>query len=197
MTKHLFDNRYGTGQSTMDGILRATNFLLAGMTFVVGGYGWCGRGVAMRARGMGANVIVTEVDPVRALEALMDGYRVMSMIDAAPIGDIFVTVTGDKGVIRREHFEKMKNGAIVANSGHFNVEVDIAALAQMASSRRKTREFVEEFALPRRPPDLRAGRRAPHQPGRRRRASGQRHGHELRQSGAVGQLHGAQPQGSA
>jgi adenosylhomocysteinase len=147
-TKHLFDNRYGTGQSTMDGILRATNYLLAGMTFVVGGYGWCGRGVAMRARGLGANVIVTEVDPVRALEALMDGYRVMSMVDAAPIGDIFVTVTGDKGVIRREHFEKMKSGAIVANSGHFNVEIDIAALGQMASSRRQTREYVEEFALP-------------------------------------------------
>ena len=147
-TKHLFDNRYGTGQSTMDGILRATNFLIAGMNFVVGGYGWCGRGVAMRARGLGANVIVTEVDPIRALEALMDGYRVMSMAEAAPIGDVFVTVTGDKSVIRGEHFEKMKNGAILANSGHFNVEIDLTALAQMASSRRQTRDFVEEFLMP-------------------------------------------------
>ncbi len=146
-TKHLFDNRYGTGQSTMDGILRATNYLIAGLTFVVAGYGWCGRGVAMRARGLGANVVVTEVNPVRALEALMDGYRVMSMADAAEIGDIFVTVTGDKGVIRREHFEKMKSGAILANSGHFNVEIDLETLGQMASSRRRVREFVEEYAL--------------------------------------------------
>ena len=146
-TKHLFDNRYGTGQSTMDGILRATNFLMAGLTFVVGGYGWCGRGVAMRARGLGANVVVTEVDPIRALEALMDGYRVMSMAEAAVIGDIFVTVTGDKGVIRREHFERLKNGAILANSGHFNVEIDLEALASMTSSRRVIREFVEEYAL--------------------------------------------------
>ena len=146
-TKHLFDNRYGTGQSTMDGILRATNYLIAGLTFVVAGYGWCGRGVAMRARGLGANVVVTEVNPVRALEALMDGYRVMSMADAAEIGDIFVTVTGDKGVIRREHFEKMKSGAILANSGHFNVEIDLETLGQMASSRRPVREFVEEYAL--------------------------------------------------
>jgi adenosylhomocysteinase len=147
VTKHLFDNRYGTGQSTMDGILRATNYLIAGLTFVVSGYGWCGRGVAMRARGLGANVIVTEVSPVRALEALMDGYRVMSMAQAAELGDIFVTVTGDKGVIRREHFEKLKNGAILANSGHFNVEIDLQALAAMATSRRKIREFVEEYAL--------------------------------------------------
>jgi adenosylhomocysteinase len=147
-TKHLFDNRYGTGQSTMDGILRATNFLMAGLTFVVGGYGWCGRGVAMRARGLGANVIVTEVDPIRALEALMDGYRVMSMAEAAAVGDIFVTVTGDKSVIRGEHFAKMKNGAILANAGHFNVEIDLTALAQMASSRRQTRDFVEEFLMP-------------------------------------------------
>jgi adenosylhomocysteinase len=146
-TKHLFDNRYGTGQSTMDGILRATNYLIAGLTFVVAGYGWCGRGVAMRARGLGANVVVTEVDPVRALEALMDGYRVMSMAQAAEIGDIFVTVTGDKGVIRREHFEKLKNGAILANAGHFNVEIDLEALGAMATSRRKIREFVEEYAM--------------------------------------------------
>ncbi|MCW5981862.1 MAG: adenosylhomocysteinase [Bryobacteraceae bacterium] len=146
-TKHLFDNRYGTGQSTIDGILRATNYLLAGMSFVVAGYGWCGRGVAMRARGLGANVIVAEVDPVRALEAVMDGYRVMSMSQAAEIGDIFVTVTGDKSVIRREHFDKLRNGAILANSGHFNVEIDLNALAAMASSRRMIREFVEEYAL--------------------------------------------------
>jgi adenosylhomocysteinase len=146
-TKHLFDNRYGTGQSTIDGILRATNYLMAGMNFVVAGYGWCGRGVAMRARGLGANVIVTEVDPVRALEAVMDGYRVMSMNEAAEIGDIFVTVTGDKSVIRREHFDKMKSGAILANSGHFNVEIDLTTLDGLASSRRMIREFVEEYAL--------------------------------------------------
>ncbi len=147
LTKHLFDNRYGTGQSTIDGLLRSTNVLMAGLTFVVAGYGWCGRGVAMRARGMGANVIVTEVDPLKALEALMDGYRVMSMHEAAAIGDVFVTVTGDKTVIGREHFEKLKNGAILCNSGHFNVEIDLEALGRMASSRRPAREFVEEFAL--------------------------------------------------
>src|SRR5690349_3506446 len=147
LTKHLFDNRYGTGQSTLDGIIRATNVLLAGLNVVVAGYGWCGRGVAMRARGLGANVIVTEVDPTKALEALMDGYRVMSMHEAAVIGDVFVTLTGNKHVIAREHFEKLKNGAILANSGHFNVEIDLEALAKLASSRRPTREFVEEFAL--------------------------------------------------
>jgi len=147
MTKHLFDNRYGTGQSTVDGIIRATNILLAGLNFVVAGYGWCGRGVAMRARGMGANVIICEVDPIKALEALMDGYRVMSMVDAAEIGDVFVTLTGNKNVITREHFERMKNGAILANSGHFNVEIDLEALARMASSRRQVREFVEEYAM--------------------------------------------------
>ena len=146
-TKHLFDNRYGTGQSTIDGIIRATNVLLAGLNVVVAGYGWCGRGVAMRARGLGANVIVTEVDPTKALEALMDGYRVMSMHEAAVIGDVFITVTGNKHVIGRDHFERLKNGAILANSGHFNVEIDLEALAKMASSRRPTREFVEEFAL--------------------------------------------------
>ena len=146
-TKHLFDNRYGTGQSTIDGILRATNCLIAGTNFVIAGYGWCGRGLAMRARGMGANVILTEVDPIKALEAMMDGFRVMSMEEAALIGDIFVTVTGNKSVIGREHFERLKNGAILANSGHFNVEVDIETLARMASSRRQTREFVEEFVL--------------------------------------------------
>jgi adenosylhomocysteinase len=147
LTKHLFDNRYGTGQSTLDGIIRATNVLVAGLTVVVAGYGWCGRGFAMRARGMGANVIVTEVDPTKAIEALMDGYRVMSMAEAATIGDLFVTLTGDKSVIAKDHFEKLKNGAILCNSGHFNVEIDLEALAKMASSRRQTREFVEEFAL--------------------------------------------------
>lgn len=147
LTKHLFDNRYGTGQSTIDGIIRATNVLIAGLNVVVAGYGWCGRGVASRARGMGANVIVTEIEPTRALEAVMDGYRVMPMLDAAAIGDIFVTVTGDKHVIARQHFENMKDGAIVANSGHFNVEIDLQALAGIASSRREVRAFVEEYTI--------------------------------------------------
>jgi adenosylhomocysteinase len=147
LTKHMFDNRYGTGQSTLDGVIRATNVLIAGSKFVVAGYGWCGKGLAMRAKGMGADVIVTEIDPTRAIEAVMDGFRVMSMNEAAKLGDVFVTVTGNKTVINREHFELMKNGAIVANSGHFNVEIDIPALEKMASSRRIMREFVEEFAL--------------------------------------------------
>lgn len=146
-TKHLFDNRYGTGQSTIDGIIRATNVLLAGLNVVVAGYGWCGRGVAMRARGLGANVIVTEIDPTKALEALMDGYRVMSMSEAAEIGDVFITVTGNKHVIARDHLDRLKNGAILCNSGHFNVEIDLEALGKAASSRRPTREFVEEFAM--------------------------------------------------
>jgi len=146
-TKHLFDNRYGTGQSTIDGILRATNRLIAGSTFVVCGYGWCGRGVAMRAQGMAANVIITEVDPLRALEAVMDGYRVLPMAEAAKVGDFFVTLTGDIKVIRKEHFEQMKDGAIVANSGHFNVELDLEGLAKIATKRRVVREFVEEFTL--------------------------------------------------
>jgi adenosylhomocysteinase len=146
-TKYLFDNRYGTGQSTLDGIIRATNLLLAGLNFVVAGYGWCGRGLAMRARGHGANVIVTEVNPIKALEALMDGFRVMPMAEAARIGDIFVTVTGDKNVIAGEHFEKMKDGAVVANSGHFNVEIDIPALQRMASSHREVRPLVEEYVV--------------------------------------------------
>ena len=132
MTKHFFDNRYGTGQSTLDGIVRATNVLLAGKTFVVAGYGWCGRGLAMRARGMGANVVVTEIDPLPALEAVMDGFRVMPMAEAARIGDIFCTVTGDINVIDRAHLEVMKDGAIIANSGHFNVEINIPALEKMA-----------------------------------------------------------------
>jgi adenosylhomocysteinase len=131
----------------VDGIVRATNILLAGMTVVVAGYGWCGRGVAMRARGMGANVVITEVDPIKALEALMDGYRVMSMTEAALVGDLFVTLTGDKSVIAKEHFEKLKSGAILANSGHFNVEIDLETLGKMATTRRVVREFVEEYAL--------------------------------------------------
>jgi adenosylhomocysteinase len=146
-TKHLFDNRYGTGQSTVDGILRSTNVLLAGLHFVVAGYGWCGRGVAMRAKGGGAKVIICEVDPLRALEAVMDGFDVLPLEEAASIGDVFVTVTGDKTVITRRHFVRMKDGAIVANSGHFNVEIDIPALASLAKRKRKIREFVEEFEL--------------------------------------------------
>src|SRR5947209_14408629 len=146
-TKHLFDNRYGTGQSTIDGLLRATNVLLAGRTVVVAGYGMCGRGVAARAHGMGAQVVVTEVEPMRALEAAMDGYRVMPMARAVEVGDVFVTVTGNKGAIRTEHFTRMKDGAILANSGHFNVEIDLDALAAMARARRPVRPFVEEFVL--------------------------------------------------
>jgi adenosylhomocysteinase len=147
LTKHMFDNRYGTGQSTMDGVIRCTNSLIAGSKFVIAGYGWCGRGLASRARGMGADVIVTEIDPTKAIEAVMDGYRVMSMAEASRIGDIFVTVTGNKNVIGREHFDLMKNGAVVANSGHFNVEVDIPALEKMSSTKRQTRDFVDEYAM--------------------------------------------------
>ena len=147
-TKHFFDNRYGTGQSTVDGIIRATNRLLAGTSFVVCGYGWCGRGLAMRAHGLGASVIVTEVDPLKALEAVMDGYRVMPIADAAKIGDFFCTVTGDINVIRGEHFKLMKDGAIVANSGHFNVELDLNSLEEMSKKKRRIREFVDEYTLP-------------------------------------------------
>jgi adenosylhomocysteinase len=147
MTKHFFDNRYGTGQSTIDGIVRATNILLAGRTFVIAGYGWCGRGLAMRARGMGSNVIITEIDPLPALEAVMDGFRVMPMDEAAKIGDIFVTVTGDINVIDRQHFEAMKDGAIVANSGHFNVEINIPALEEMQVSKKLVRPFVDQYEL--------------------------------------------------
>jgi adenosylhomocysteinase len=143
----MFDNRYGTGQSTLDGIIRATNFLIAGSKFVVAGYGWCGRGLASRARGAGADVIVTEIDPTRALEAIMDGFRVMSMVEAAKIGDIFCTVTGNKNVLDRDHFAVMKDGAIVSNSGHFNVEINIGALESMSSSKRTTRNFVEEYSM--------------------------------------------------
>jgi len=147
-TKHLFDNRYGTGQSTIDGILRATNMLISGSTFVVCGYGYCGRGVAMRAKGMGARVIVTETDPLKALEAAMDGYQVMSIGKAAEMGDVFVTVTGDVSVLRKDHFIKMKDGAIVANSGHFNVEIDIASLDSIKKSKRRIRGFIDEYTLP-------------------------------------------------
>lgn len=147
LTKHLFDNRYGTGQSTIDGILRATNRLIAGSVFVVAGYGWCGKGVAMRAKGMGARVIITEVDPLRALEAVMDGFEVMPIEDASRIGDIFVTVTGDINVIHRRCFQLMKDGAIIANSGHFNVEIDLEALKGLSVKRRMIRDFVEEFTL--------------------------------------------------
>jgi adenosylhomocysteinase len=146
-TKHMFDNRYGTGQSTLDGVLRATNVLVAGLTVVVGGYGWCGRGIATRAHGLGAHVIVTEVNPTRALEAVMDGFQVMPMPEAAKIGDLFISATGNKSVLAKEHFGKMKDGALLANSGHFNVEIDIPALEKMSKSRRKIREFVEEFRM--------------------------------------------------
>lgn len=146
-TKHFFDNRYGTGQSTLDGVIRATNMLLAGKTLVVAGYGWCGKGVALRGRGMGANVIVTEIDPVRAIEAVMDGFRVMPMDQAAPLGNLFITVTGNKHVIRREHFEVMRDGAIVANSGHFDIEIDLKSLKEMASDVKAVRPFTEEYCL--------------------------------------------------
>lgn len=149
LTKHLFDNRYGTGQSTLDGVIRATNVLLAGKTVVVAGYGWCSRGIAMRAQGLGGNVIITEVDPLKALEAVMDGYRVMPMLEAAPLGDVFITATGDINVLDRPHFEVMKDGAIVSNSGHFNVEINIPALAELAVGEpRRVRPFVEQYTLP-------------------------------------------------
>ncbi|HEV2206109.1 MAG TPA: adenosylhomocysteinase [Candidatus Acidoferrales bacterium] len=147
MTKHFFDNRYGTGQSTLDGVIRATNLLLAGLKVVVAGYGWCGRGVAMRAKGHGADVIVTEINPTKAIEAVMDGFRVMPMSQAAEIGDVFITVTGNKNVIAQEHFARMKDGAVVSNSGHFNVEIDIPALEKLSSGKREVRPFVEEYAL--------------------------------------------------
>ena len=146
-TKHFFDNRYGTGQSTLDGVIRATNILLAGQKIVIAGYGWCGRGVAMRAKGLGADVIVTEIDPVKGIEAVMDGYRVMPMSEAVKEGDIFITVTGNKNVIRAEHFEAMKTGAVVCNSGHFNVEIDIPALEKMSTGKREVRPLVDEYLL--------------------------------------------------
>src|ERR1022692_3186463 len=146
-TKHLFDNRYGTGQSTLDGVIRATNLLLAGLKVVVAGYGWCGRGVAMRAKGHGADVIVTEINPTKAIEAVMDGFRVMPMAEAAKIGDIFITVTGNKSVLAGEHFERMKDGAVICNSGHFNVEIDIPALEKMSGSNRIARPYVQEYSV--------------------------------------------------
>jgi adenosylhomocysteinase len=146
-TKHFFDNRYGTGQSTLDGVIRATNLLLAGLKVVIAGYGWCGRGVAMRAKGHGADVIVTEIDPVKGIEAVMDGFRVLPMADAAKEGDVFITVTGNKNVIRAEHFEQMKSGAVVCNSGHFNVEIDIPALERLSSGKREVRPLVDEYQL--------------------------------------------------
>ena len=147
LTKHFFDNRYGTGQSTLDGVIRATNLLLAGLKVVVAGYGWCGRGVSMRAKGLGADVIVTEINPTKAIEAVMDGFRVMPMNEAAKIGDVFITVTGNKSVLAHEHFEKMKDGAVVSNSGHFNVEIDIPALEKLSSGHKEARPFVEEYAM--------------------------------------------------
>ena len=146
-TKHFFDNRYGTGQSTLDGVIRATNLLLAGLKVVIAGYGWCGRGVAMRAKGLGADVIVTEIDPTKGIEAVMDGFRVMSMADAVKEGDVFITVTGNKSVIRAEHFEAMKSGVVVCNSGHFNVEIDLPALDKLSSGKREVRPLVEEYLL--------------------------------------------------
>jgi adenosylhomocysteinase len=146
-TKHFFDNRYGTGQSTLDGVIRATNLLLAGLKVVIAGYGWCGRGVAMRGKGLGADVIVTEIDPVKGIEAVMDGFRVLPMADAAKEGDVFITVTGNKNVIRAEHFEHMKSGAVVCNSGHFNVEIDIPALERLSSGKREVRPLVDEYQL--------------------------------------------------
>ena len=191
-TKHLFDNRYGTGQSTIDGIIRATNVLLAGKRFVVGGYGWVGRGVASRARGMGALVIVTEVDPMRALEAAMDGFEVLPMARAAEIGDIFCTATGDKGVITAEHMGRMKDGAILSNTGHFDVEIDKGALRSLASETRHAREFVEEFTHGGRTADL-PRRRGPARQSRRGRGpSGAGHGHVVREPGARGGVRGAE-----
>ena len=184
-TKHLFDNRYGTGQSTIDGIIRATNFLLAGSKFVVAGYGWCGRGLASRARGAGAEVIVTEIDPTKALEAVMDGFRVMSMDEAAKIGDVFCTVTGNKNVLAKEHFEVMKNGAIISNSGHFNVEIDIPCARENVVLEAHHPHFRRRVHHEGRPQDQSAGRRPPDQPGFRRRASAIRDGHELRGPGAL------------
>ena len=192
-TKHLFDNRYGTGQSTLDGIIRATNLLVAGTHFVVAGYGWCGRGVAMRARGLGAQVIVTEIDPTKAIEAVLDGYRVMTMEDAASVGDIFVTVTGNKNVLREEHFRAMKDGAVVCNSGHFNVEIDIPALARLAEVAAAESGVRRGVSASGRPPDSPPGGRETDQPRFRRRPSGFRDGHVLRQPGARRGVHDQEP----
>ena len=180
----MFDNRYGTGQSTIDGIIRATNTLIAGRKIVVAGYGWCGKGVALRARGLGANVIVTEVDPIRALEAAMDGFSVMPMAEAAKVGDIFITVTGNKHIIRREHFVAMKDGAMVCNSGHFDVELDLPALDKRADADDPGRPpQVDEYRLQERQAGLRDRRGPAGEPGRGRGAPAERHGHELRHPG--------------
>ncbi len=197
MTKHFFDNRYGTGQSTIDGIVRATNILLAGKIFVVAGYGWCGRGLASRARGLGAQVVVTEIDPLKALEAVMDGYQVMPMSQAARVGDIFCTVTGDINVIDKAHFEVMKDGAIVSNSGHFNVEINIPALEEMCAEKRLVRPFVEQYPAQRWPPHLLAGRRPPDQPGGSRRPPGQCDGYVVCQPGPQRRVHGQECQQAA
>ncbi len=178
-TKHFFDNRYGTGQSTLDGILRATNVLFAGSRVVICGYGWCGRGVAMRAKGLGADVVITEINPTKALEAVMDGFRVMPIAEAARIGDVFITVTGNKSVIAGPHFRVMKDGAVVANSGHFNVEIDIPALEKLAVSKRQTREFVDEYTLRGGKKIYLPGRRPADQSGGGGRPSRRGHGYEL------------------
>jgi len=193
-TKHMFDNRYGTGQSTIDAIMRATNRLIAGSYFVVAGYGWCGKGVAQRARGMGATVIVCEVDPIKALEAKMDGFLVMPMIEACKLGDFFVTVTGNTSVIRREHFEAMKDGAIISNSGHFNVEIDIEALEELSVSKREIRPFVEEYTLRDGKKDIPIGSGKARKLGCRRRPSCLRYGYELCQPSTVRRVHTQKPQ---
>ena len=192
-TKHFFDNRYGTGQSTLDGITRATNILWAGRRVVVAGYGWCGRGVASRARGMGAHVIVTETNPIRALEAVMDGFTVMPSIEAARVGEVFITVTGGFHAIGREHLEVMPSGAILSNSGHFNVEIDIPALEGMAVSQREVRPFVQEYALADGRKLYLLGEGPAHKPGRRRGPPVRRHGHELCQPGPLGGVHREEP----
>ena len=192
-TKHFFDNRYGTGQSTLDGITRATNILWAGRRVVVAGYGWCGRGVASRARGMGSHVIVTETNPIRALEAVMDGFTVMRSIDAAAVGEVFITVTGGFHAIGREHIEAMPSGAILSNSGHFNVEIDIPALQDMADSHRESAPLRRRVLDEGRTQAVPARRGPPDQPGRRRGAPVRRDGHELCQPGPVGGVHRQEP----
>ncbi len=195
LTKHFFDNRYGTGQSTLDGIIRATNLLLAGLKVVIAGYGWCGRGVAMRAKGHGADVIITEVNPTKAIEAVMDGFRVMPMNEAAKVGDVFVTVTGNKNVIAHDHFEKMKDGAVVSNSGHFNVEIDIPALEKLSSGKKAGPPLRRRVHHERRPPHLSPRRWPPNQPRLRRRPPRLGNGHELRQSSPGRRVHGQERQG--
>ena len=196
-TKHLFDNRYGTGQSTIDGVIRATDMLIAGKRVVVAGYGWCGKGVASRARGMGAKVVVTEVDPVRALEAAMDGLEVMTMKEAARVGDLFITLTGDMHVIAEEHLKLMKNGAVICNSGHFDIEIDIKALTKLATRVEKNvRNFVDAYVLAGRPKNLPDRRRPTGELGRGRRPSGFGHGHELCDSGTGLGVGGESPEDS-